>query len=162
MAEEKYFVSDAESANFKIRVLLDLDETPEILRDGRYSLNDLVAAISHLPKISGTSDFVNMLIESEAVEGHRISLRGPEYRARVSEVSKRMWKDPEHKARMSEVRREIWNDPERRARISEASRTRWKDPKYKARMSEACKEMSELKTSIRLIYNQRDPQENLT
>jgi hypothetical protein len=72
----------------------------------------------------------------------------PEYRARQSEDMKKVWKDPEyrakvkkhwenpeHRAKVSEVRKRLWEKPEYRAKVSEAKA----NPKYRAKLSEAKK-----------------------
>ncbi len=158
MEENKYHVIDARDANFKIRLLLDLDETPEILKEGEYTLENLAAALDRLPENPGRYAFVNRLIESGAVEGNRVSLseatekmwKDPEYRERMSEATEKMWKDPEfrermrkatedpeHRKRLSESHKEMWKDPEYRKIMIEM----WKDPEFRERMSEARREM---------------------
>ena len=70
--------------------------------------------------------------------------KDPEYRKKMSKKSKERWKDPEYRKMRSEQVskdvKEFWKDPEYRKKMSEQRKERWKDPEYRKKISEQRKE----------------------
>lgn len=117
----------------------------------------------------------NFTLGGEGISGYKYSeeqrearkkkLEDPEYRKKLSELSKKMWEDPEHiekikkkyedpeyKEKMSESLKKLWEDPEHkekikkkredpgyRKKLSEVRKKLWEDPEFKEKMSESCK-----------------------
>lgn len=84
--------------------------------------------------------------------------KDPEYRDKISNVSRERWASRELRNKMSQIKKEQWMDPEyrsnclikmreagidpeRRNKLSNYAKNRWKDPEYRKRMSEMSIEM---------------------
>lgn len=84
--------------------------------------------------------------------------KDPDYRDKMSRVSKERWANQELRDKMSQIKKEQWKDPEyrftclknmreacikpeRRNKLSNHAKKRWKDPEYKKKMSDMSIEM---------------------
>ena len=65
--------------------------------------------------------------------------KDPEYRKKMSNITKELWKDPEYRKKISEQRKERWKDPEFRKKMSKQSKELWKDPEYRKKISKKIK-----------------------
>ena len=69
--------------------------------------------------------------------------KDPEYRKKMSNITKEFWKDPEYRKKMSKKSKERWKDPEyrkmRSEQVSKDVKERWKDPEFRKKISKKIK-----------------------
>jgi len=80
--------------------------------------------------------YVDFLIETQ-LERKRCRKGDPEYRARQSAITKKVWQNPEYRANQSAAQKKVWQSPEHRAKMSAIltviMKKRWQDPEYRAK-----------------------------